>query len=303
MMNKENKTTSSPRTPDKEDKKNYYKMVNTKVVRLRLTSNEMALLQSMMHKMGAENTSAFIRYKLFGLDPDRKVNELIKRKDTDELVILLRNQILDLTEYLIYFRSRYEKDMRQLYKEEGVDVEKWQRATNHWHSKVDERIGEVLSICRKVASELNLTGYFKLPSASMEINSDKESPKDMDDKLAAQLYKERTAMGRIHKNKDVHQITISGTLLSDAVVRWDKNGKEYVFFQVSCDEKDENGERHSTLYKCSYYSTNLELDEFKKGDSVTICGRLNADIGYSHAGEPYPSLCILVYQINRGKRR
>ncbi len=302
-MNKENKTTSSPRTPDKEDKKNYYKMVNTKVVRLRLTSNEMALLQSMMHKMGAENTSAFIRYKLFGLDPDRKVNELIKRKDTDELVILLRNQILDLTEYLIYFRSRYEKDMRQLYKEEGVDVEKWQRATNYWHSKVDERIGEVLSICRKVARELNLTGYFKLPSAFMEINSDKESPKDMDDELAAQLYKERIAMGRIHKNKDVHQITISGTLLSDAVVRWDKNGKEYVFFQVSCDEKDENGERHSTPYKCSYYSTNLELEEFKKGDPVTICGRFNADIGYSHTGEPCPSLCILVYQINRGKRR
>lgn len=303
MMNKDNKTTSSPRTPDKEDKKNYYKMVNTKVVRLRLTSNEMALLQSMMHKMGAENTSAFIRYKLFGLDPDRKVNELIKRKDTDELVILLRNQILDLTEYLIYFRSRYEKDMRQLYKEEGVDVEKWQRATNYWHSKVDDRIGEVLSICRKVARELNLTGYFKLPSASMEINSDKESPEDMDDELAAQLYKERTAMGRIEDNKTIQQITISGTLLSDAVVRWEKNGKEYVFFQVLCYEKDENGERHSNLFKCSYYSTNLELDEFKKGDSVTISGRFNADIGYFHTGEPYPSLCILVYQITRGKRR
>lgn len=195
---KENKRSTLSRTPDKEDKKNYFKMVDRKVVRIRMTANEMALLQSMMHKMGAENISAFIRYKLFGLDPDRKVNELIKQKNTDELVILLRNQIMDLTEYFIYYYNRYEKDMRQLYREEGVDIEKWKAATNRWHSEVAKRIGEVLNICRKVAKELNLNEYFNLPSASMEIDWEDPSTEKLD-LIAEQLQKERIAMGHIDK--------------------------------------------------------------------------------------------------------
>lgn len=195
---KGNKTSTLSRTPDKEDKKNYYKMVNKKVVQLRMSANELALLQSMMHKMGAENISAFIRYKLFGLDPDRKVNELIKQKNTDDLVILLRNQIMDLTEYFIYYYNRYEKDMRQLYREEGVDIEKWKAATNRWHSEVAKRIGEVLNICRKVAKELNLNEYFNLPSASMEIDWEDPSTEKLD-LIAEQLQKERIAMGHIDK--------------------------------------------------------------------------------------------------------
>jgi len=163
-----------------------------------MSANELALLQSMMHKMGAENMSAFIRYKLFGLDPDRKINELIKQKNTDDLVILLRNQIMDLTEYFIYYYNRYEKDMRQLYREEGVDIEKWKTATNRWHSEVAERIGEVLNICRKVAKELNLNEYFNLPSASMEIDWEDPSTEKLD-QIAEQLQKERIAMGHIEK--------------------------------------------------------------------------------------------------------
>ena len=195
---KGNKTSTLSRTPDKEDKKNYYKMVNKKVVQLRMSANEMALLQSMMHKMGAENISAFIRYKLFGLDPDRKVNELIKQKNTDDLVILLRNQIMDLTEYFIYYYGRYEKDMQQLYREEGVDIEKWKTATNRWHSEVAERISEVLIICKKIAKELKLNEYFNLPSGNMEIDLDNPST-EQDDRIAKQLQKERIAMGHIEK--------------------------------------------------------------------------------------------------------
>lgn len=195
---KGNKTSTLSRTPDKEDKKNYFKMVDRKVVRIKMTANEMALLQSMMHKMGAENISAFIRYKLFGLDPDRKVNELIKQKNTDDIVILLRNQIMDLTEYFIYYYNRYEKDMRQLYREEGVDIEKWKTATNRWHSEVAERIGEVLKICRKIAKELKLDEYFNLPSGNMEIDLDNPST-EQENNMAEQLLKERIAMGHIEK--------------------------------------------------------------------------------------------------------
>ena len=195
---KENKSSTLSRTPDKEDKKNYFKMVDRKVVQLRMSANEMALLQSMMHKMGAENISAFIRYKLFGLDPDRKVNELIKQKNTDDLVILLRNQIMDLTEYFIYYYGRYEKDMQQLYREEGVDIEKWKTATNRWHSEVAERISEVLIICKKIAKELKLNEYFNLPSGNMEIDLDNPST-EQDNRIAEQLQRERIAMGHIDK--------------------------------------------------------------------------------------------------------
>ena len=152
----------------------------------------------MMNEMEADNISAFIRYKLFGIDPERKIDELIKRKKTAELVILLRNEIMALTDNFVYFRYRYDKDMNQLYREEGVNLQNWITATNHWHQEMSGRVQEVLTLCRKIADELGLEEYFDLPSAKMNIDT-KNATKEELDALAEQLRKERIAMGRLEE--------------------------------------------------------------------------------------------------------
>ena len=103
MTNKKANTEKKrKRTTDTQDKKEYFKMSDRKVARIRLNAEERTLLQSMMRDDDWDNTSGYIKYKLFGIDTERKINELIKRKDIAELAILLRNEIMDLTEYFIY---------------------------------------------------------------------------------------------------------------------------------------------------------------------------------------------------------
>lgn len=96
----------------------------------------------------------------------------------------------------------------------------------------------------------------------------------------------------------MQQITISGTLLSDAVVCTDKNGRQYVRFKVTCGDEDINGRTQFTHYHCTCYPTGF--DKLKKGDQVFINGRLSAKISISETGKPYLNLNIMVYQATGG---
>ena len=199
MARKEKSTeTRISRKADVEDKKNYFKMADRKVVRVRMNANERTILENDMRKIGFQNVSGYIKYKVLGIDPDRKIEETIKRKSPEELTILLRNAVLDLTECFIYVRMRYEKDMNQLWKEEGVNLTKWIAATNHWQSETSKRMEELLNTVRSIAAKLELNEYFELPSSKMNIDWENGSVEEMD-ALAAQLRKERISMGHIEE--------------------------------------------------------------------------------------------------------
>ena len=173
-------------------------MADRKVVRVRMNANERTILENDMRKIGFQNVSGYIKYKVLGIDPDRKIEETIKRKSPEELTILLRNAVLDLTECFIYVRMRYEKDMNQLWKEEGVNLTKWIAATNHWQSETSKRMEELLNTVRSIAAKLGLNEYFELPSSKMNIDWENGSVEEMD-ALAAQLRKERISMGHIEE--------------------------------------------------------------------------------------------------------
>ena len=186
------------RKADPEDKKNYSKMVDKRRIHIRMNANERTILECDMRKVGFVNVSGYIKYKTLGLDPERKIDEIIKQKSPEELTILLRNAILDLAECFIYVRTRYEKDMNQLWKEEGVNLTKWIAATNHWQSETSKRMEELLNTVRTIAAKLGLNEYFELPSAKMNIDWENASTEQLD-ALAAQLRKERIAMGHIEE--------------------------------------------------------------------------------------------------------
>ena len=118
---------------------------------------------------------------------------MIEGKNPDDLVLLLKNGVLELAEYFLYFYDRYNKDMKQLWKEEGVDLQAWTNATNRWHKEIIKKIEKYLSTCRKIAAELCLDEYFELPSKAMNPAWD-ASTEEMD-AVAEQLRKERVAMG------------------------------------------------------------------------------------------------------------
>lgn len=185
------------RKPDEEDTSSYHKMKNKNVIKFRLTAEEKSLLESSMRKQGWTNVSGFIRYKLFGLDPGQKVDRMIEDGEHDDLVILLKNATLELAEYFLYFYNRYEKDMAQLWKEEGVDMDAWTSATNRWHSEVAKRIEQYFVTSRKIAAALGLEEYFNLPSEAM--NPGWDATTEEMDAVARQLRKERIAMGRLEE--------------------------------------------------------------------------------------------------------
>lgn len=183
------------KSEQKEIRKQYMKSVNKNRAIIRMSPEEKTLLQEEMRQNGWDNLSGFIKYKLFGLDPDRKIESLIKSGNPDSIALLLRNQLMDLTSQYIYIRYRYDRDMNQLYREEGVNLKEWTKATNKWHSALVKATNESFALLRKVAVQLGLNDFLVAESDDMSIDLDNATKEELD-ALAAQIHKENTALGR-----------------------------------------------------------------------------------------------------------
>ena len=183
------------KSEQKEIRKQYMKTVNKNRAIIRMSPEEKTLLQEEMRQNGWDNLSGFIKYKLFGLDPDRKIETLIKSGNPDSIALLLRNQLMDLTSQYIYIRYRYDRDMNQLYREEGVNLKEWTKATNKWHSALVKATNESFALLRKVAVQLGLNDFLVAESDDMSIDLDNATKEELD-ALAAQIHKENTALGR-----------------------------------------------------------------------------------------------------------
>ncbi len=179
----------------KADRQAYLQMANQNIVRVRMNSKERAILHVQMSADGWTNMSAFIRFKLFGLDPDRTVDALIKTKSPDSIALLLRDQLIELTSQYIYIRSRYDRDMSQLYREEGVDLKRWSKATNKWHAALVKATNASFALLRKVAAQLGLDDFLVAESDDMSIDPDTATKEELD-ALAEQIHMENTALGR-----------------------------------------------------------------------------------------------------------
>lgn len=189
------KNISNTERERRANRQAYLQLANQNIVRVRMTAKERAILRVQMSADGWTNMSAFIRYRLFGLDPDRKVDALVKAKSPDSIALLLRNQLMDLTSQYIYIRYRYDRDMNQLYREEGVNLKEWTRATNKWHAALVKVTNASFALLRKVAVQLGLNDFLVAESDDMSIDPDNATKEELD-ALAAQIQMENTALGR-----------------------------------------------------------------------------------------------------------
>lgn len=183
-----------------EEKNKYFQAKNKRHVSLRLNPEELMLLQEAMKNEDWNNVSGYIKYKVFGLDYEQETNQKVANRDTVAIGTLLLNATLELAGQIEYLNYRYNRDMQQLWREEGTDWKKWAKATKQWHNNMLEKTEETLTLIRRVCEILNIQEYFHLPSDTMNIDPDNATKEEMD-ALAAQLQKERIAMGRIEDKK------------------------------------------------------------------------------------------------------
>lgn len=182
-----------------EEKNKYFQAKNKGHLAIRFNPEELTLLQEAMKKDDWTNASGFIKYKLFGFNYKPKIDKLIKSKDKEAIGTLMLNTSLRLAESIEYLNYRYNRDMQQLWREEGTDWKAWAKVTNVWHKSMLQKTEEALTILRRVSQILGIDEYFVMPSDSMNIDPDNATQEEMD-RMAEQLLREKIAMGHIdHK--------------------------------------------------------------------------------------------------------
>jgi hypothetical protein len=102
---------------------------------------------------------------------------------------------MDLTSQYLYIRYRYDRDMYQLYREEGVNLKDWVAATEKWHSALVKATNESFVLLRKVAVKLGLYEFLMAESDDMSVDLENATKEELD-ALAAQIHMENTALGR-----------------------------------------------------------------------------------------------------------
>ena len=195
-MNKKTEITNKKKPKnDAEDKRKYFQMMDRKTIQIRVNPAERSLLEIEKKKIGSKNTSGFIKYKLFGIHPEVKLETIIESNDEQSIGIIIQNYLFNLVNYYSYITYRYERDMRQLYREEGVDVEKWIEKTNLPHEALLRRTDETFRMINKIAKAIGLNDFMEMPSDAMKIDVDNASKEELD-RLAEQIQKENALAGR-----------------------------------------------------------------------------------------------------------
>lgn len=174
-----------------ENKKLYQKMEDSKVIHIRLNTEQRIMLDRMKDEEDFVSTSVFVKYKLFGLDPAGDVVKLIREKDGDTMARTLRECLIDLSEKYTYALTRYNKDMAILHHTEGVNVDKWIKATDKWHLYLIRAMDDMFRYINLIADELGLKEKWMEEANARPENGDSLEPEQM------QLEAERMRIERI----------------------------------------------------------------------------------------------------------
>ena len=116
-------------------------MEKGKTIKARLTPDEMAILQIDMEREKWQNISGYIRYKLFGNEPSKKIEETIEQGEPKDLAVILEKQIEELNHNLARFNSNNGERHETIPKE------------------IIETTKSYLQIARKIAVKLKITEY------------------------------------------------------------------------------------------------------------------------------------------------
>lgn len=184
----------------KQVKKEYFKAKDSVAVKIRLNLREQILLQSMMQKDGWENVSGFIKYTLFGDDPDARYKKILHESSPEEIITLARTELRHINAFLSFINFRYDKDMKQLYREEGVDIKKWIAATEKPHSAAIALLKDVYTSFREIAFRFGID--ISHESLAPEPEEHDYSDTKANDETAKKIYEQF----QVNETKNLHII-------------------------------------------------------------------------------------------------
>lgn len=96
----------------------------------------------------------------------------------------------------------------------------------------------------------------------------------------------------------MQQITISGTLVSDAQQCVDKRGRKFVRFTLTCGSADVYGKINYNHYQCVCYIPGYE--KAKKGDQLFLTGRFTPSVVLNENKKAELRLDVMVLTISGG---
>lgn len=178
-----------------KNRKEYLKIANRKKLNIRFTAEELAILEIFKEQDGWASTGTMIKYILFKEDAHKMLMLHASHKDPHKVCVILKHLVLDLTDKYLYALYRYDKDMKTLYEEEGVDMKKWTKATNRWNRELVNSTNEVLVSIRKMMDMFGLEAYRE---TTREVPySGKRPTKEEEDRIAEEMFKEIVALGGV----------------------------------------------------------------------------------------------------------
>ena len=87
---------------------------------------------------------------------------------------------------LEFFRFRYDNDMKQLYREEGVNVQEWKNSTNIWHIKAVDKMKDISQTIKQIANRLGINLSRK--SDPQVVDTSDYSDTESLDRIARDVY-------------------------------------------------------------------------------------------------------------------
>lgn len=176
-----------------KNRKKYAEIKERSRIQIRLNAEQLTLLELKKEEEEWSCMSTMIKSMLFNEDARKDAFRLVGTRDPHAACVLLKNCVLDLTDKYLYALYRYDKDMKTLYEEEGVDMKKWTKATNRWNRELVNSTNEVLVSIRKMMDMFGLEAYRE---TTREVPySGKRPTKEEEDRIAEEMFKEIVALG------------------------------------------------------------------------------------------------------------
>ena len=128
-----------------KDKTHFKKIYDSKKQRVTVSMNphEKSLLDAMMQKDEWENVGGFIKYKLFGLNYEKKYKNAIGKADEDLLKKILINLFTEMNNQLDYVNAKFTKELEDLKQQTAMidskSISKWVSLIKHWNDSIENK--------------------------------------------------------------------------------------------------------------------------------------------------------------------
>lgn len=119
------------------------------------------MLENDMRKEGWDSAAAYIRFRLFGYDPESEYRKRILTGDREFIAEAMRNELVHLNGQLSYILEKFERNFEEFerHSEDVPDTRKaakWVSLMKSFKDDVDNRTNTIMEHCLTILSALKI---------------------------------------------------------------------------------------------------------------------------------------------------